>query len=226
MALYFEKGCYWSSFNRNQLNALVFAGSLIYNSDGGSQDRLSGSLFEEPLFHNMNGTSQMIASDIREGKGDRITSLSGDRGGPVLAVTDYICFWWFYYPKVVHRQKRFTPQDDDLILVDKPDLHSSGIHQCIPKRPENFLLKLPPVPQASSSQEALRDMISDSVIRRKNRMNVPTSEGAKHDIEVAEGNLPSGASVNKELQFRRTASYSDADVSETTFNDMLKSNTN
>ncbi|GAA0173493.1 hypothetical protein LIER_41536 [Lithospermum erythrorhizon] len=165
----------------------------------------------------------MIASDIREGKGDHITSLSGDRGGPVVNILNKQGS--VGSNKLGQRDTFVVDIIRERILVDKPDLHSSGIHRCIPKRPENFLLKRPPVPQASSSQEALRDMISDSVIRRKNRMNVPTSEGAKHDIEVAEGNLASGASVNKELQFRRTASYSDADVSETTFSDMLKSNT-
>jgi hypothetical protein len=84
------------------------------------------------------------------------------------------------------------------------------------KRPESILLKRPPVPRGSSSQEGLSELGSDAVIRMK---NAPSSmlppEGGRRD----EG--------KKETRYKRTSSMGDADiVSEVgaSFSDMLKSN--
>ncbi|GAA0149544.1 hypothetical protein LIER_08693 [Lithospermum erythrorhizon] len=213
------------------------SGSLVSNSDGPSGGWLpmdsesgldiannlpirsnSGALFEEPQFSHMNETSQVLASDIREGKAEHIILAAPNRGGPVV--------------NILSRQgsRSATVGSEKMGQSDTAaeDIVKEQLVLSMPsKRPENILLKRPPVPRASSSQEVLPDMISDSVLRGKNPMNVATSGGVKHVTAVAQGNqLPDdAASAKKDLRFRRTASCSDADVSETSFSDMLKSNT-
>ncbi|CAK9171921.1 unnamed protein product [Ilex paraguariensis] len=94
------------------------------------------------------------------------------------------------------------------------------------KRPENILLKRPPVSQTSSSQEGLSDPASDPVIRGKNPPSMLPSEGRRRDTggnsaDQVSDIMPSG---KKDLRFRHTPSLGDTDVSETSFSDMLKSN--
>ncbi|KAL6188253.1 hypothetical protein ACLB2K_039646 [Fragaria x ananassa] len=92
------------------------------------------------------------------------------------------------------------------------------------KGQENILLRRPPVPSASASQEGLSEMTSDPVLRGKNSSAV--SDGGRRDAVVNPVNQGSDAMASKkEMQFRRTSSASDADVSEASFIDMLKSNT-
>lgn len=90
---------------------------------------------------------------------------------------------------------------------------------------ENILLRRPPVSHISSSQEGLSELISDPVMRGK----IPTSgasDGVRRDLGVNLVNQGSDvmASGKKDMRFRRTSSCSDADVSEPSFIDMLKSN--
>ncbi|KAJ0095814.1 hypothetical protein Patl1_16984 [Pistacia atlantica] len=87
---------------------------------------------------------------------------------------------------------------------------------------ENILLRRPPVSRASSSQEGLSDLTPNPAIRGK----VSSSTDGRQDPggnPVSQGSdITSG---KKEMRFRRTSSCSDADVSEPSFIDMLKSNT-
>ncbi|KAA8533347.1 hypothetical protein F0562_033120 [Nyssa sinensis] len=94
------------------------------------------------------------------------------------------------------------------------------------KGPDNLLLKRPPVSRTSSSQEGLSELASDPVIRGRNPLGAVPSEGGRRDP----GGNPTSqvsdiqGSGKKDLCFRRTSSCSDADVSEASFIDMLKSN--
>uniref|UniRef100_M0ZQT0 GYF domain-containing protein n=1 Tax=Solanum tuberosum TaxID=4113 RepID=M0ZQT0_SOLTU len=94
------------------------------------------------------------------------------------------------------------------------------------KRPDNILPKRPPVLRISSTQEGLSEINSDSLARGKNPSDGMASEGGKREAGGNAANQVAGAatSVKKDGRFRRTASCSDADVSETSFSDMLKSN--
>lgn len=47
----------------------------------------------------------------------------------------------------------------------------------VTKRPENILLKRPPVSRASASQDGLSDMNSDAIIRVKNPASAVSAEG-------------------------------------------------
>ncbi|KAF5449291.1 hypothetical protein F2P56_029755 [Juglans regia] len=93
------------------------------------------------------------------------------------------------------------------------------------KGPENILLRRPPVSHNSSSQEGLSELVSDPVMRGK----ISTSgaaDGGRRDPGVNLVNQGSDimASGKKDMLFRRTSSCGDADVSEASFIDMLKSN--
>ncbi|KAG2702793.1 hypothetical protein I3760_06G107200 [Carya illinoinensis] len=79
------------------------------------------------------------------------------------------------------------------------------------KGSENILLRRPPVSHTSSSQEGLSELVSDPVTRGK----IPSG--------VADGS-DTMAAGKKDMRFRRTSSCGDADVSEASFIDMLKSN--
>ncbi|PHT68343.1 hypothetical protein T459_27830 [Capsicum annuum] len=93
------------------------------------------------------------------------------------------------------------------------------------KRPDNILLKRPTVLRISSTQEGLSELTSDTLVRGKNPSDA-TSEGGKREAGGNAANQVPDAvtSGKKDGGFRRTASSSDADVSETSFRDMLKSN--
>ncbi|XP_009792710.1 protein ESSENTIAL FOR POTEXVIRUS ACCUMULATION 1-like isoform X2 [Nicotiana sylvestris] len=93
------------------------------------------------------------------------------------------------------------------------------------KRPENILLKRPPVSRVSSNLEGFSELTSDSLVRGKNPSNAMVSEGGK--VEVGGNTANQAADIvtpgKKDVRFRRTASCSDSDVSETSFSDMVKS---
>ncbi|KAL9246597.1 hypothetical protein vseg_020113 [Gypsophila vaccaria] len=88
----------------------------------------------------------------------------------------------------------------------------------VPSRmPENVLLKRPPVSRPLSSQEGLLDRAIDGSIKVANP-SVGAPDGTRRDVSS------DATSTKKDMRFRRTNSCSDADVSETSFIDMLKSN--
>ncbi|KAK2993580.1 hypothetical protein RJ640_030887 [Escallonia rubra] len=92
------------------------------------------------------------------------------------------------------------------------------------KRPENILLKRPPVSRASSSHDGLSELASEPVTRGKNPPSLVLPEGVRRDGgNQANQVSDSQASGKKDARFRRTSS-GDADVLEASFSDMLKSN--
>ncbi|CAN4123388.1 unnamed protein product [Withania somnifera] len=114
---------------------------------------------------------------------------------------------------------------------DKGDRGDSAVEE-IPKermnvtskRPDNILPKRPPVLRVSLTQEVLSELTSDTLVRGKNPSEA--IEGGKREAggNTANQVLDAVMSGKKDGHFRRTASCSDADVSETSFSDMLKSN--
>ncbi|XP_015076128.1 uncharacterized protein LOC107020326 isoform X3 [Solanum pennellii] len=95
------------------------------------------------------------------------------------------------------------------------------------KRSDNILPKYPPVLLVSSTQEGLSEIASDGLVRGKNSSDAMASEvGGRREVGGNAANQVPRAmtSEKKDGRFRRTASCSDADVSETSFSDMLKSN--
>ncbi|KAK6922446.1 GYF domain [Dillenia turbinata] len=94
------------------------------------------------------------------------------------------------------------------------------------KGPENVLLKRPPAPRTSSSQEGLSELVADPAARGKNSLSGATSDGGRREPGGNQTSQGSEVLVDgkKDMRFRLTASCSDTDVSETSFIDMLKSN--
>ncbi|KAF2322904.1 hypothetical protein GH714_031957 [Hevea brasiliensis] len=90
---------------------------------------------------------------------------------------------------------------------------------------DNTLHKRLPVSRGLSSEDGLPDLASASNVKQRSTMNLPTSNEKRH---LSEGNVAAAsvgemqASGKKEMRFRRTSSYSDATVSETSFIDVLK----
>ncbi|KAG9129061.1 hypothetical protein Leryth_016894 [Lithospermum erythrorhizon] len=204
------------------------SGSHVSNSDRGPHGRLpgyagsglgsydklpmrpnSGTLSEESLFSNLNKTSQVLASDIGERRDEQV-SLAADRGGSFNILNMQSSHGTADGTAALHRDMMGLSDPEDIVSEIPPSVPS--------KRAENILLKRPPVPCSSSSQEVLPGMLSNSVLGGKNPMDITSQGGVKQDLGVAHPN------ASKELHFRRTASC-DADVSETSFSDMLKSNT-
>ncbi|KAM7468791.1 hypothetical protein LguiB_016353 [Lonicera macranthoides] len=121
---------------------------------------------------------------------------------------------------------------------DKIGLHDSFAEETVKdrasavsnKRLENILLKRPPVPRSPSSHEGLSEVASDSVSRVKVAPTTTPSEGGRWEAGGGSTGGSQGsdlvASGRKDMRFRRSSSCSDADVSETSFSDMLKSNNN
>ncbi|XP_048427681.1 uncharacterized protein LOC103935125 [Pyrus x bretschneideri] len=90
------------------------------------------------------------------------------------------------------------------------------------KSQDNILLRRPPVSSASASQEGLSELLPNPVFRGKSASAAP--DGGRQD-PVNHGSDALPPSSKKEMHFHRTSSTGDADVSEASFMDMLKSNT-
>nr|XP_043626853.1 protein ESSENTIAL FOR POTEXVIRUS ACCUMULATION 1-like [Erigeron canadensis] len=110
--------------------------------------------------------------------------------------------------------------------TDSSSVEAKDRVTAISKRPENILLKRPPVARAASSHEGLSELASNPDIRGRNVPTMISPEGGRRE---AGGNIVNQAAesmtAGKDIRFRRTSSLSDADVSETaSFSDMLKSN--
>ncbi|XP_065874051.1 protein ESSENTIAL FOR POTEXVIRUS ACCUMULATION 1-like [Euphorbia lathyris] len=145
-------------------------------------------------------------TDIHNGISEQARLVSADRGeafGNSLSRHSSLGVSGFYDEKS-GSQNSFV-EDINTIQVPLPT-----------KGQENMLLRRPPVSRSSSSQEGISELISDAAIRGKSSSGV---EG---------GNLPNqasdAASGKKETRFQRSSSCSDADASEPSFIDMLKSN--
>ncbi|GAB4839734.1 hypothetical protein Ancab_020444 [Ancistrocladus abbreviatus] len=89
---------------------------------------------------------------------------------------------------------------------------------------ESILLKRP-VSRALSSQEGLSDLASDTITRGINASVGAFGVARQDHGGSAVNQVPDTASTaKKDMRFRRTSSCSDADVSEASFIDMLRSN--
>ncbi|PWA39350.1 GYF domain-containing protein [Artemisia annua] len=94
-------------------------------------------------------------------------------------------------------------------------------------RPENILLKRPPVSRAASSHDALSELAPNLDVRGRTTPSMISPEGGRRESggNLSNQVIENTAASNKDVRFRRTSSYSDADVSETaSFSEMLKSN--
>ncbi|XP_059278249.1 protein ESSENTIAL FOR POTEXVIRUS ACCUMULATION 1-like isoform X2 [Lycium ferocissimum] len=116
--------------------------------------------------------------------------------------------------------------DEKIVTGDslQEELARERVSAATSKRPESILLKRPPVSRVSSTLEGFSEPTSDSLVRGKNPSNA--SEGEKMEVrgstaKQAPDNVAPG---KKDVRFRRTASCSDSDVSETSFSDMVRSN--
>ncbi|GAV71324.1 GYF domain-containing protein [Cephalotus follicularis] len=83
------------------------------------------------------------------------------------------------------------------------------------KGKDSILLRRPPVSRTPASQEGLSEIVSDAAVTGK--VSLGGVEGGSQSSDIM-------ASGKKDMRFRRTSSCSDADVSEASFIDMLKSN--
>ncbi|XP_068665858.1 protein ESSENTIAL FOR POTEXVIRUS ACCUMULATION 1-like isoform X2 [Aristolochia californica] len=90
---------------------------------------------------------------------------------------------------------------------------------------DNSMLKRPPVSRALSTQDALAELASGSLVKAKNPAHLEGApdEGRKNSGVNSSSQVEPPPSAKKDMRFRRTSSLSDADVSETSFIDMLKS---
>ncbi|KAH9627250.1 hypothetical protein KSS87_018526 [Heliosperma pusillum] len=93
----------------------------------------------------------------------------------------------------------------------------------LPRVSENVLLKRPPVSRPLSSQEGSSARASDVATKVVNP-SIGASDGTVRDVGGNAVLQADSTTTKKDMRFRRTNSCSDADVSETSFIDMLKSN--
>ena len=106
------------------------------------------------------------------------------------------------------------------------EIAKDRVSTILSKGQDNLLLQRPPVSRVSSSQEALSELASDPALRGKIVPSGGPPDGGRRDLGGNPGNQGSEipASGKKDGHLRRTSSSSEADVSETKFIDMLKSN--
>nr|GMD97991.1 uncharacterized protein LOC109175541 isoform X2 [Ipomoea batatas] len=113
---------------------------------------------------------------------------------------------------------------DDSLVEDAPVDHATTATF---RRPDSILLKRPPVSHVSSShQESFFKLNSDSLAMGKSPSNTIASDVGKQDAVGNTANqvsdtLPTG---KKDICSRRTVSCGDAEITEISFSDMLKSN--
>ncbi|GKB21580.1 GYF-like protein [Tanacetum coccineum] len=94
-------------------------------------------------------------------------------------------------------------------------------------RPENILLRRPPVSRAASSHDGLSELAPNLDVRGRAAPSMISPEGGRRESggNLSNQVIENTTASNKDVRYRRTSSYSDADVSETaSFSDMLKSN--
>nr|GME11120.1 uncharacterized protein LOC109175542 isoform X3 [Ipomoea batatas] len=116
---------------------------------------------------------------------------------------------------------------DDIRTGGAPveDVNKDRTSAATSRGPENILLKRPPVLRVLSNQEGLSEMNVDRLVRGRSPSNVVACEVEKRDGGANASNQVSdaGATGKKDTSFRRTASFGDGEVTETSFSDMLKS---
>ncbi|KAL3500986.1 hypothetical protein ACH5RR_035435 [Cinchona calisaya] len=176
----------------------------------------------EAFLSGVNGPSQVPASGVREDIVEPVSMAALDRGEMAINILSRHASFSSSGGNAGFYVEKIGPLDSFL-----DDLAKDRVQSTTSKRPENILLKRPPVSRASSSQEGLVELNSDAVFRGKNPPIAIPAEAGRRDGGVNPGNQVSDnmGSGKKEERFRRTASLVDADVAETSFSDMLKSST-
>ncbi|KAF9666202.1 hypothetical protein SADUNF_Sadunf16G0204900 [Salix dunnii] len=105
-------------------------------------------------------------------------------------------------------------------------LHSEMMPSILTRGLDNALHKRPPVSHASSSKDVLSDMPSALHIKQKNWASLATSNERRNEpvenVVAATRGGDNQTSGKKEVRFRRTSSYNDAGIAETSFMDVLK----
>ncbi|KAL6969230.1 hypothetical protein U1Q18_028955 [Sarracenia purpurea var. burkii] len=161
------------------------------------------------------------ASEVQEDMGDQERLTVIDRGEMPINVISRHNSIGIAGENTAFYDDKVGPPDSFAVDVVKDRLSSLA-----PRGSDNFILKRPPVPRNSSSQQGLSELESDQVLRGKHPpTSVPLDGGRRepggHPLNQNSDFLASG---KKDVQFRRSSSYNDADVSEPLFIDMLKSN--
>ncbi|KAJ6965441.1 hypothetical protein NC652_003351 [Populus alba x Populus x berolinensis] len=104
------------------------------------------------------------------------------------------------------------------VSIDRmPSILTRGLDSALHKRP--------PVSRAYSSKDVSSDMTSASHIKQKNRASLATSDERRSELVenvAATRGGDSQTSGKKEARFRRSSSYNDAGITETSFMDVLK----
>ncbi|KAL2543384.1 GYF domain-containing protein [Abeliophyllum distichum] len=195
-------------------------GMIDVLGSGGSLFRShSGALVKgEPFASVTNESSEVPALDAKEGIVEQAVLAAIDRGEPVNILSRHTSLGSAGENLSIHNEKigsidTFTEE----AARDKLPIATS-------KRPENILLRRPPVSRNASSLERLSELSSDIAIKGKNHPTSSPSEGVRRETR---GNLENSESLvtdKKEVQFRHTTSSGDGDVLETSFSDMLKNN--
>ncbi|XP_009765447.1 protein ESSENTIAL FOR POTEXVIRUS ACCUMULATION 1-like [Nicotiana sylvestris] len=180
----------------------------------------SGALSEvEPAFSSINDAS-LVYLEARESIGGQAGVMTVEGEMPVV--------------NLLSRHSSLGTGGGNLDFYNDKSDRGDSIAEEIPmervtvtsKRLDNILLKRPPVLRVSSTQEGLSDLTSDTLVRSKNPSDAMASERGKREAggNAANQVRDTVTSGKKDVRFRRTASCGDADVSETSFSDMLKSN--
>ncbi|KAL5552664.1 hypothetical protein UlMin_040065 [Ulmus minor] len=93
------------------------------------------------------------------------------------------------------------------------------------KGQDSVLLRRPPVSRTPSSQDGLSETVPDPAPRGKSSSSVALDGTRQETAGIPISQSSDSMAVSKrDARFRRTSSFSDADVSEASFMDMLKSN--
>ncbi|KAJ9176140.1 hypothetical protein P3X46_011485 [Hevea brasiliensis] len=155
----------------------------------------------------MQGMAKSSVTEIHNGIGDQARLTATDHGEVTVNVLGRHSSLGVpgCYDDKIGQQNSFA---EDINMNQVPVLF---------KGQESILLRRPPVSHASSSQEGLSELAADTVVRAK------SSSGVEGGNLVSQGS-DSTASGKTDVHFRRTSSCGDADVSEPSFIDMLKSN--
>ncbi|KAJ8759211.1 hypothetical protein K2173_006671 [Erythroxylum novogranatense] len=150
------------------------------------------------------GVTKSSASDIHDSVAEKVRLAYTDRREDVNAISRQGSFdiGGFYDDKVAPQNS--LPVDITINRVPVPS-----------KVQESILLRRQPVSHALSPQEGLAELVSDTATRGKSSLN--SDDGGNPANQTNDS--------KRELGLRHNSSGSDADVSEPSFIDMLKSNT-
>lgn len=200
------------------LNHQQFGGVGSYGSNAGApmDDTVVGLKGNEE--NSLFGLSKAVYTNSMVGPGAE-TQESMTRQGGVIAIDQSgmpisaVGFGGLYIDNAGHMDS-FSGDTNDRVTTTS-------------KRPENIVLKRPPIVRAASSHEGLSELALNPDVRGRSVPTMISPEGLKPEagVNVADQATENMTAGKKDVRYRRTSSCSDADVAETaSFSDMLKSN--